>query len=166
MLPLFRRTRASEDLFDLFRDFESLFRQSFGTWRQRPADLDRAVAMLPGSFTPAVNCHMKDGKTFMTMELPGVDPKDIEIDIKGNRIVIRGEKKLEKKVDEKDMFFAEIDQGRFERWFTLPEDVIADDVKATFENGLLTLVVPAAGKESVKRVPIQVATKGKEVKAA
>ena len=118
-------------------------------------------------FTPAVECFTKDRMMHLKVELPGLEPGDVDITVEGNYLFIRGEKKKVNKVEEKDLFFKETTYGRFERSFALPEGVKVGDVKATFKNGILEMVLPAGTTVNVQKVPIEGAEKRTEkVKAA
>jgi HSP20 family protein len=90
-----------------------------------------------------------------------VDPKDIEVMITGTQLFLRGEKKEDHKVDEKDLFFQEVSRGRFERTFALPEGVKADQVKALFNNGVLELTMPSGMIEQARKVPVELGEVGK-----
>lgn len=169
---MFPVNRSTDDLFDLFRDFDALFRKTFGGWRELPAHGERPFGLLPmplmgrAGFTPAVAWSARGGMVQIRVELPGVDPEDVTVDVAGNRLYIRGEKKLEDKLNEKDIHYRETAHGKFERSFALPEGVKADDVKATFNNGVLDLALPE-GRQVTRKIPIQLGPKGtKEIKAA
>jgi HSP20 family protein len=64
-----------------------------------------------------------------------VDPKDVEITVTGNLLTIKGERKLEKEYNNEDYFSREISYGSFERSVTLPVEVNADKIKATYKKG-------------------------------
>jgi hypothetical protein len=88
---------------------------------------------------------VKEGNDLIThVELPGVDPKDVEITVTGNLLTIKGERKLEKEYNNEDYFSREISYGSFERSVTLPVEVNADKIKATYKKGLLEIRMPAA----------------------
>jgi HSP20 family protein len=117
------------------------------------------------AFYPSVECFTKDKQLVLRAELPGVDPKDIDVTIAGNQLLLRGEKKEDYKIDEKDLFFQEVSRGRFERTFALPEGVKMDQVKASFNNGVLELTMPSGMIDQARKVPIEIGA-GKFVKAA
>jgi len=168
---MFRRQRTFEDLFNFFRDFDDMFGRTWNRWPELPADLTAARKMLPAGaafdFTPAVECFTKDKMMHLKVELPGIEPDDVQITVEGNSLFIRGEKKKVSEVEEKDLFFKETTYGRFERNFALPEGVKVGDIKATFRNGILELALPAGTTRNVQKVPIEVTGKRTEkVKAA
>jgi len=170
-----------DDLFDVFRDFDSLFRRTYGDAATVAPGRTRLLApsTKPGStlepytqgrwseltYLPAVESFSKDGKLVIRAELPGVDPADVNVSITGNRLQISGEKKFSREVSESEVYFREIAEGRFDRAFTLPEGVKADQLKARFENGVLELTVPAPEETKSRKIQIEVAG-AKQVKAA
>lgn len=165
-----------DEFFDLFREMEGLFPPRRLPWREfRESSLLPAFLpqrMLPpakefGTYLPAVECFTREGQLVLKAELPGVDPAAIEISVMGDQLVLRGEKKEERKVEDKDLFFRETSCGRFERSFTLPEGVRADQVKASFVNGVLEMTMPAGAATTASKVPIQIGEVTKKtVKAA
>jgi HSP20 family protein len=88
-----------------------------------------------------------------------VDPKDVNIEVAGNTMTVRGERRREHKVDP---YLSEITYGRFERTLTLPESIDAEKVTAGYRNGLLELTLPL--KESVKPRKIEIAVDRNEQK--
>ena len=168
---MLRRNNMFDEMFDMFRDFDNLYRRSLGQWRELPGEVSRMRSLLPttalrGEFFPAVECYTKDKQFIVKAELPGVDPKDVEVSVVGDQLIVKGEKKEETKVDEKDLFFQEISRGRFERTFPLPEGIKKDQVKATFTNGVLEVALPVMAIEAGRKVPIEVLEGKKAIKAA
>ena len=158
-----------DDLFGFFQDFDRLFHRTMWQARELPEEVFGMPRMLPvakrAAFNPPVECYTKDRQLVLRAELPGVDPKDVEVTINGNQIYLRGEKKEEQKVDEKDLFFQELARGRFERTFTLPDGVKPEQVRAWFNNGVLEVTMPAATIEPARKVLIEIG-EAKKVKAA
>ena len=86
------------------------------------------------------------------MALPGIDPKDVHVELVGKVLTVSGERTVK---DEKtDRHLSEIGYGRFERRFSLPDDVATDGVTATFEHGMLELTLPAAAATKSRRIEI------------
>jgi HSP20 family protein len=164
------RTRSPfDDLFYVFRDLDSLFSRDLpvlGPMLVESSKLLPAGATGGSALAPAVESFTKDGKLFIRAELPGVDPTDLHVSVTGNRLQISGEKKSGREVNEADVYFREISQGRFERNFTLPQGVKTDQLTARFENGVLELSMPVPEENQVKKIPIDVVAAGKQVKAA
>ena len=165
------------DLFGVFRDFDNLFGDVFPEYgsgtsagtRLLPTGRSgaRAPAITAGrSWRPAVDYFVKDGDVVLRMELPGVDPNDMNVSVAGDHLTISGEKKWSREVNDPDFRFSESSYGRFERAFRLPEGVTSDTVKARYENGVLELTVPTPEKEKPKSVRIEIGTDPKKIKAA
>jgi HSP20 family protein len=110
-----------------------------------------------------VNATEKDLR--VSAELPGLDPKDVEILVEGDVLTIRGEKKSE--TEDKDRHFSERYYGRFERSLRLPFEVEDDKAEATFKNGVLTVTLPKSARaaESTKRIAIKDASAGETATA-
>jgi len=94
------------------------------------------------AWTPTVDLTDTNGEFTLTAELPGVEPKDVEVSVEDGAMTIRGEKKEERQEETKNRRLYERSYGSFERSFTLPRSVDPDQVKADFENGVLTVHLP------------------------
>lgn len=109
---------------------------------------------------PAVDIAEKDGLYEITVELPGMGEKDIELHLSDNVLTIRGEtheEKEEKEEKETRFHVSERYHGMFERSFTLPDGVDADKISATFDKGVLTLSLPKTeeAKAKQRKIPIK-----------
>jgi HSP20 family protein len=101
---------------------------------------------------PHVEVSETDSELKVCAEIPGLDEKDVEVELTNGILVIKGEKKTES--EEKDRRFSERFYGRFERRIAVDE-VEADKVNASFENGVLTVTLPkTAGARNVQRIAI------------
>jgi HSP20 family protein len=90
-------------------------------------------------------------------ELPGIDEADIDVRVSDGMLVISGEKKADRKVDENGYILHERSFGRVERALPLPDGIDADAAQATFKNGILTVTIPktAQAQSSAKRIPVK-----------
>ena len=86
------------------------------------------------------------------MALPGIDPKDVHVDLHQNVLTITGERTLNEEKSEQHV--SEIGYGRFERSFTLPDNVASEKVNAHFENGMLELTLPVSEAAKPRRIEI------------
>lgn len=130
---------AGDPFFRLQHEMNRLFEDAFtgfGTGPLFRGDLAEARA-------PRIDVHETDGAVEVEAELPGVDDKDLDVQINDNLLTISGEKKFERK-DEKDGAYKVMERsyGSFSRSMTLPFSVDPDSVEATFRNGVLKLTVP------------------------
>ena len=124
-----------------------------------------------GLWTPSIESYEKDGKLVIKAELPGIDPKDLEVSITEKDVVIKGERKEEKDERKKDFTYREISYGSFERHFALPEGAKTEELKAKFDNGVLELSVPVLEAPKAKKIAVETrdvkkTELGKEVKKA
>jgi len=108
---------------------------------------------------PAIETRVEEGKFIVRTDLPGIDPKDIDIKVVGDVLTIKGsrEEKTEKK--KADYFRREIRYGSFERSISLPEGIKAEDLKAIYRDGILELTAPMPKEATPKEVKIQVETR-------
>jgi HSP20 family protein len=89
------------------------------------------------------------------IEVPGVKPEDIEIQVEENQLVVSGEKKFEASQEEGGYRAVERRYGRFERSFTLPRTIDSNNVRAHHEHGVLTIVLPKAETSKPRRIRIE-----------
>ena len=146
----------------LRKEVDRLF-EDFGEdlWRRPIRSLAAFERAWPRKFaaTPAVDVAESDKAYEITAELPGMDEKNIEVNVAHGGLTIKGEKKEEKEEKKKDYYLSERRYGSYARYFDLPEGVNADKIEATFKNGVLKVTVP-------KTAEAQKAAKKIEVKAA
>lgn len=92
----------------------------------------------------------------LTAELPGMEDKDIEISLENEVLTLKGKKKYQS--DEKEMQYHRMERsyGAFQRNISLPAEIQADEVRASFRNGVLTVTLPKtpSAKERMKKIPI------------
>ncbi len=105
---------------------------------------------------PALESFYKEGKFVVRAELPGIDPKEVDISIVGNQLTIRGERKGVKDIKEEDYILMERAYGSFMRSITLPEGVDATKVHARYHEGILDLTMPCAEAIIPKKVTIEI----------
>jgi HSP20 family protein len=121
---------------------------------------ERLIPRMPVMRTPRMDIYETNGEVVAEVELPGVDPKNIDVEIKDN--VLKVEAKAEEKKEEKKKGYyrKELSRGYFKRVTPLPVKVIEEKAEATYQEGVLKIVVPKAkpAKEE-KKVKIKVKTK-------
>ena len=105
-------------------------------------------------WNPAVDLYEKDDHFVIKAELPGVDKKNIAIDLKDRVLTLSGERSYENEVKEENYYRRERSYGKFQRVFTLPADVDSDKIKAEFKDGLLQIEVPKPERQKPKQVTI------------
>ncbi|MFM8368626.1 MAG: Hsp20/alpha crystallin family protein [Chloroflexota bacterium] len=106
---------------------------------------------------PAVDMYQTDDEVVVKAALPGIKADEVQINVTGEVLTIKGETKQENETKEKAYHLREQRWGAFERSIVLPTEVMADKAKADFENGVLTITLPKA--EEVKPKTINIKTK-------
>ena len=106
---------------------------------------------------PAVDMYQTDNEVVVKAALPGIKADEVQINVTGEVLTLKGETKQENETKEKAYHIREQRWGAFERSLVLPTEVIADKAKADFENGVLTITLPKA--EEVKPKTINIKTK-------
>ncbi len=93
----------------------------------------------------------------ITAELPGLDAKDVEVSVTGDRLIVKGEKRQEKEEKNKNYYFSERAYGAFQRAFELPASVDRDKVAADFAKGVLTITLPKTpeAQQQAKKIEIK-----------
>ncbi|MGE4538723.1 MAG: Hsp20/alpha crystallin family protein [Desulfovibrio sp.] len=104
---------------------------------------------------PAVDVSEADGVVTVKAELPGIEPKDVEITIENDMLVLRGEKKFEDEEKKDDYHRIERAYGSFSRSVPLPGKVKEDAAKARFDKGILTITLPLDAAETAKKITIE-----------
>ena len=113
---------------------------------------ERAGATPAAAWIPATEIDSRDDGWTLRVALPGIDPKDVDIDLHGNSLTISGERT---RTENKGRgHSSEFHYGRFERTFTLPANVDGDKVAADFEHGVLELTLPLAETAKPRRIAI------------
>jgi len=143
---MMKRWDPFEDLRTMQHEMDRLFERFLGT---DIPDEERRLWM------PSVESYTKDGNLVFKTELPGVDPKDLDVSVTDRELVIRGERKAEKGTKEENYVYREINYGSFERHFVLPEGVKTDELTAKFKNGILEITVPAPAIAKARKIEIE-----------
>jgi HSP20 family protein len=121
-----------------FREIESLRRQMDQMFDELSGS-ERQSAM---SWKPAIELQDTEDNLVLRAEIPGVDGKDIDVQVTREAVAISGEHRFEKKTQEQGFFRSEFRYGNFQRVVPLPVPIQNDRVHAEFNNGILTLTLP------------------------
>jgi HSP20 family protein len=106
---------------------------------------------------PATDVVESDKEIEITAELPGLEEKDVQIDLSDSILTIRGEKKAEKEEKDKNYRLVERSYGSFYRSLELPSGVDANAIKATIANGVLKVTVPKPAPAQAKKIEVKAA---------
>jgi HSP20 family protein len=112
---------------------------------------------LTEGFVPAIETSIdKDGKKFQCqVMLPGVDPKDVNIQVLGNTLSISGERSSSRETKESDYLHREITYGAFQRLIELPEGVDKDKLTAEYRNGVLEIAAPFSAAALPRKIEVK-----------
>jgi HSP20 family protein len=108
------------------------------------------------SLRPAIESYADGDKFTVRVELPGVDPKDVDIKVAGGVLIIKGSREEKHETKKHDFYRREFRYGSFERAITLPEGMKAEDLKATYHDGVLELTAPIPKEALPKEVKVQI----------
>ena len=139
---------------DLMTDpFRALERDLFGRDFRKALTMPERQDLAP---VPAMNIAETENAIEATLEIPGVDEKDIKVRVEGDRLVVSGEKTMETTKEEKDWHVMERRYGSFYRSVQLPFEPATDAITANYEKGVLHLSVqkPAAKVTAAKTIPV------------
>jgi HSP20 family protein len=117
----------------------------------------RPLSLRDAWSVPAIDMYQTDDEIVVKASLPGIKAEEVQINVTGEVLTLKGEVKHEEEKTEKAWHIREQRYGSFERSVALPTDVVADKAKAEFENGILTITLPKA--EEVKPRTITVKAK-------
>lgn len=108
---------------------------------------------------PDIDETEDDKAIHISIELPGMDEKDVDVTLTGRELTIRGEKKQEEELREKDYFLRERTYGSFRRTLELPVDIDESAIEASFRKGVLSLTLPktAEAQQKIKHIEIKAA---------
>src|SRR5579864_1019415 len=107
-------------------------------------------------WAPSVDIFETDNELVWKADTPGIDLKDIDIQIENGTLTLKGERKFEKEEKNKGFHRMERSYGTFVRYFTMPETVDTENVKADYQNGVLTVTLPKKEIAKPKAIKVQV----------
>lgn len=139
---------------DPFRDMVTLRERMNRLFEESLASRGEESDIWRGEWYPSVDIHEKDKELVLNAELPGVEEKDVDVEVEGNTLSIKGKREMEKETKEEDYHRIERSYGSFCRSFTLPANVDADKIKAEMDNGVLKVTMPKKPELKPKRVKV------------
>ena len=112
-------------------------------------------------WAPAVDIYETEHELVVKVDLPDVNPQDLDIHVENNLLTIRGERKFENKVKEENYLRIERSYGSFSRSFQLANSVNSEAIKADYQNGVLTLSIPKREEAKPKLIKVNVGTQAR-----
>lgn len=145
---------------DPFRDLYSLQDQLLRTFGRAYRDQSADEAQLASSWQPLVDIYEDAEGITLKAELPEVEAKEVEIQVEGNTLTLKGERKLEKE-DKRDSYHRiERTYGAFARSFTLPSTVDVEHITAESKDGVLRVFLPKKAETRPRQIKVAVGTQG------
>ena len=141
------RWNPSQELSSWHRDIDDLFSRLF----------EPETSL--GGWVPRIETYRKDNEYVVRLDLPGVDPKEVQVHAEGNVLSISGERKTE----QKGQGYQETSYGKFQRSITLPQGVEADKIAARCEHGVLEIRMPLPAQLTGRKIPIQIDQENKKI---
>lgn len=142
--------RPFGELSTLHHEIDDLFSGLFGE------EARRWMRPFEMGIAPAVESFLRGDELVVRADLPGIDPKQVELAVEGDRLTIKGERKKVEEEKRANELYREVSYGRFERMVALPAGVNPDTVKAAYHDGVLEITMKAPKGFVSKKVPISV----------
>lgn len=139
------RWNPSRDVASLQDEVERMFQQVFGGQRASSA----------GAWSPALDVEETEDHFTLHIELPGVNPDDVDVSFEENVLTVEGERKFYEQGEAEGFRRVERHFGRFHRAVRLPDRVDADKIDASYRDGLLTITVPKAEESKPRRIEVK-----------
>jgi len=134
-------------------EFDKLFDKLFDSFF-KDDEFNNTPDLFP--ISPRADIEESDKEYLVSVELPGIDKKDIRLQLEDNRLVIKGEKKQEKEKKEANYISCERSYGSFQRIFDLPSGIKTSEVDAEFKDGILNVKLPKTDESRRKEIPIKI----------
>ena len=128
---------------------DPFFERFFDLFEERPSQGPRKA------WYPAMDLLEHKNQLVVQVELPGVDPKSVDVKLAGDRLTLRGERKLDT-AEGATYLQREQAHGSFARTIQLPYQIEAKDVSATYANGVMSIVLPKAEEYIGRQIPVEV----------
>ena len=152
MANLAARDSFFNDLFDIRRDLNGMFSRLV---TGAPPVSEHALKMIAA--VPPIEAWVdkNEKKYHLSIALAGVDPKDVQLSVQGNNLMVSGEQKASEEKKEANYQYQEFSYGRFERAITLPEGVDTEKLTAEYKNGVLEITAPMSANALPRKIEIK-----------
>jgi HSP20 family protein len=139
-----------------FREFSTLQDRINRAFRESYSGEGRDESLTSSSFAPAVDVYENEHQVTLKIEVPGIDEKDIDVQVENHTLTVHGERKIEKEEKEENYRRVERHYGTFTRTFTLPQTVDTENVAATYDKGVLKIALPKKAEAKPKQIKVNV----------
>ena len=136
------------NMFNIFDEVEQMMQQAFGHLTEnKNSNL---------AYSPPMNINETNTEYQVMLDLPGVEKKDVDVNLSNGILTASGERKTSEKNDENNQIWHETTHGKFSRSFELASDIIEDKIKANFKDGVLNITIPKAEeiKPAIKKISV------------
>ena len=137
-----------------FRELSTLQERINRAFRESRTGVDESLTT--SSFAPAVDVYEDEHQVTLKVEVPGIDEKDIDVQVENNVLTVHGERKIEKEEKEENYRRVERQYGSFTRTFNLPQTVDTEAVSATYDKGVLSIALPKKAEAKPKQIKVSV----------
>jgi HSP20 family protein len=139
-----------------FRELERMRREMNSLWHSFFEERPRRKIEELGEWSPSLDLSETKNDLVVKAEIPGIDPKDIDISLSNDILTIKGEKKQEREEKEENNHFIERSYGAFSRSIRLPREVQSDKIDASYKNGVLKVTLPKSEEAKKREIKIKV----------
>ncbi|MHC5055953.1 MAG: Hsp20/alpha crystallin family protein [Planctomycetota bacterium] len=129
-------------------EMDRMFENYLGGWL--PATLSGE-----GPWGPALDVRETENEVIVDVEIPGLEPADLDVSVTDGRLTVKGEKKLESEETRGDYRLAERSYGSFSRSVSLPAPVEVEKAEAVHKQGVLTITLPKTEKSKAKKIEVK-----------
>lgn len=152
-----RRPEEFNPFVHLHRQMNDLMERFFHDW-EAPIDssVPSPLAGASGFNTPAIDVTETDDELQVTADLPGMNEKDVEVELDEQALVLRGEKRMDREEKKRNWHISERSYGSFQRTIPLPSGLDPARIRASFKNGVLTVRLPKTLEAKSRRRTIDI----------
>ena len=147
-----------------FRDLDNWFEDDLPDFWEWPEKLFTTTANSGLMRAPKADLYESDGNIVVEFELPGVDPKDIDLEVKDNMVKIEAKSEEKKEEKKKGYYKKELSRGYYKRVLPLPVEVQDKKAEASYDNGVLKIVIPKVEEKKKESRKVQIKVKKQKTK--
>ena len=148
-MTVFTRWDPFRELTSLQGRMSRLFEEHYGQGREE--------SLTAGAFVPPVDIYEDEHGIQLKLEVPGIDQKDLDVQVENNVLTVTGERKFEKEEKEENFHRIERRYGSFYRAFTLPSTISSENVHAEYKAGVLKLELKKKAEAQPKQIKVNIA---------
>jgi HSP20 family protein len=140
---------------DPFRDLVSIQDELNRLFGRTFAEAEQTRPTGTGAWMPSMDVYETEDRIVATLELPGIEPGDVEVSVEDSTLSVSGSRELSSEVKEENVHRLERRYGSFTRAITLPTTADTDTIEASFDKGVLTIEVPKVERAKPKKIQVR-----------